>query len=390
MTEQNNRPPRVDGGTNQSHSAQQPLLATRRVEGIVPGPLEVAERALEGTQPSTDSWFTRTNINPTPNLTPERAQPLYTPYTPAPEPSQIPGAQGLPQGLPQRTTGPSHASQGAPRPDARFFQPDRPAPPAPPHPVPAHAQLPQHAYRPNPYTPQQPRIHPARPPMYANPAMPPYAAAQVPTRHGSLLDHRRAPGARTVNKKAVLMPLAAMAIASAAIGAFAQANHGTGAGTGFEAQTQQVKAHANQYDAIPATDRLGDQEVVEAPGVIAPQDAAPAGPASPAVERATAGGRHSNGNYDGPSLAWTYGGAHTLSGSIPAPSAEGSSDPDQDPSQDPGHDPAPSPEPSPEPQPTPESEPERPTIGKNVIVPTLDTATSVVGTLTGIRLDLTR
>lgn len=75
-----------------------------------------------------------------------------------------------------------------------------------------------------------------------------------------------------------------------------------------------------------------------------------------------------------------------------------------DPRQDPGNNPAPSPEPtlepeptpeptpepSPEPQPTPEPEPEQPTLGKNVIAPMLDTATIVVGTLTGIRLDLTR
>ena len=268
MTEQNNRP----------------LPPMRRVEGIAPDPLEIAARALEGMRPSGESWFTSPNLHAAPGQAPA---PRYTPYSPQPQSGKIPGMDGLPM----RTPGASPAPQGAPRPDASFFQPARPAHQRP---VPQHAQMPQQAYRPNPYTAQQQLTHPARPMMYANPAMPSYAAARVPTSNASFIDQGPEPEGRGRSKKAILMPLAAMAIASAAIGAFAQANHDSGAG--FESQTQQVTAHASQLDAAPAIEYVGDQDVVGAPDVIMPDKQAPVAHVSPAVERATADGKHSTGS----------------------------------------------------------------------------------------------
>lgn len=354
-----------------------PLPPMRRVEGVAPDPLEIAARALEGMQPSTESWFTSPNVHAAPGQAPA---PRYTPYSPKPQAGQIPGVNGLPL----RTPGASAAPQGAPRPDASFFQPARPAHQRP---MPQHAQLPRQAYQPNHYAAQQSYPHVSQPRMYANPAMPSYAAAQAPTRSASFIDQGPEAEGRARNKKAILMPLAAMAIASAAIGAFAQAN--LDSGTGFEGQTQQVKAHANHLDAGPAIEYLGGQEVVGAPGVIVPEKQAPVAHVSPAVERATAGGKHSTGNYDAPSSAGSYGGAHSSSGSVAAPSGGGgtSADPAPAPAPEPQPEPAPAPEPAPEPEP---QEPKRPTLGENVVAPTLDATTGVVGTLTGIELDLTR
>ncbi|TQL66781.1 hypothetical protein FB381_0647 [Nocardioides albertanoniae] len=361
MTDQNYRP--------------RPLK--RPVDGVAPDPLEIAARALEGIQPATESWFTNPNLHAAPGQAPA---PRYTPYSPAPRDGQIPGVDGLPQ----RTPGASRAPQGSPRPDASFFQPARPS-----HrrPMPAHDQLPQQAFQPNPYAAQQPRLHPARPMMYANPAMPAYAAAQAPTHKPSFIDQGPEAEGRGRGKKAILLPLAAMAIASAAIGAFAQAN--VGPETDVQAQTQQVKAHSNQIDASPVIEYVGDQEVVGAPGVIVPDGSVPSAEISPAVERATAGGKHSSGNYDAPSSAESYGGSHSSSGTVSAPSGDsGSGGGDQ--TSDPAPAPAPAPAPEPEPEPEPQPEPKQPTLGENVVAPTLDATTGVVGTLTGINLDLTR
>jgi len=178
------------------------------------------------------------------------------------------------------------------------------------------------------------------------------------------------------------MPLAAMAIASAGIGAFAQAN----AGPGLEAQ--QVKAHAGQYDAVPVVD-TADQKVIDAPGVIAPETTSPF---SPGAAGTTSGGKHSNGVYDAPSTAEAYGGAHASSGSVSAP-LDGDPLADQEPAPAPEPAPVPAPEPTPEPGPTPEPEPTpgptEPSQGKNVVAPVLDTVTGVIDGLTGIKLDLT-
>lgn len=351
MTEANRRPATGDLSNVPPLPARHPATPMRPTNGTAPDPLEIAARALEGLSPATESWFTTSS-------TPQQERPRYTPYAPGPQPGAAPAPQAMRQ------------------PDASFFQPPRPAPQRP---MPSHAQLPQHAYQPNAYTAQQPRIHPARPLMYANPAMPPYAAAQAPVRHSSFVDRGPEPEGRGRSKKAVLMPLAAMAIASAALGAFAQAN--LGSGTGFEAQTQQVKADANYYDATPAIEYTGSQDVVSAPDAIEPETA----DGSPAVARATAGGKHSNGNYDAPSTAQTYGGAHASSGSISRPNG---GDDTSDPAPAPAPEPEPAPEPAPEPDPAPEPEPEpvpsKPTLEKNVIKPVLDTTTSVVGGLTGI------
>lgn len=374
MTEQSNRP--------------------TRVEGTAPDPLSVAARALEGAQPSRESWFTR----PDTSHTPAQSRPRYTPYTPDPrDTSRDAQAQGV-DGLPQRTPGASRA----PRPEASFFDPPRPTRLHPAHqrPVAPHAQFPQQAYRPNPYTVphsmQQPHIHSARPTMYANPAMPPYAAAQVPTRNGSITEHRPEPAGRVRIKRAALMPLAAMAVASAAISTLAQADMDSG--TGFEDQAHQFTAGSDQLEAtasIAAIERIGENEVVDAPEVIWPEEAV-------ALQRPTARGRHSNGNYDAPSNASAYGGAHggahAVGETFSAPnSAQESTDPTPAPTPEPAPasqpepEPTPAPEPAPEPAPGPEhDEPKQPTLSKNVIGPALDTVASVVNGLTGIELGHTR
>ncbi|MEU6137699.1 hypothetical protein [Nocardioides sp. NPDC047086] len=316
-------------------------------------PLEIANRALEGLSPATESWFN------TPRTTAEQARPRHTPYTPHPQPQ--------PQPQPSTALVPRH-------PDAGYRPPPRPVHQRP---MPPHAQLPQYAYQPSPYTAHQP--HPAGPVTFANPAMPSYAAAQVPTRHGPILVGP-APKSHARNKKAVLLPLAAMAIASAGIGAFAQTN------VAPDVETQQVKAHAGQYDAVPVVD-IAEQKVIDAPGVITPEKASPFSPSAPGT---TSGGKHSNGNYDAPPTAEAYGGAHSSSGTISAP-VEGDtlSHKEPAPAPEPAPEPTPEPEPAPEPAPAPTPGPTEPSLGKNVVAPVLDTVTSVVDGLTGIQLDLT-
>jgi hypothetical protein len=319
----------------------------RTNDGTTTDPLEIANRALEGLSPANESWFN------SPRATPEQARPRYTPYAP----QQQPGTALVPH--------PGAGSYQAPR-------------PAHQRPMPSHAQLPQYAYQPSPYTAHQ--MHPAGPVTFANPAMPSYAAAQVPTRNGSTVDHGPAPKSRARNKKAVLLPLAAMAIASAGIGAVAQSN------VGPDLETQQLKAHAGQYDAVPVVD-IADQEIIDAPGVIAPERTSPF---SPAAAGTTSGGKHSNGDYDAPSTAGAYGGAHSSSGTISAP-REGDtlSDKDPAPAPDPAPEPAPEPTPDPQPEPEPTPAPTQPSLGENVVAPVLDTVTGVIGGLTGIQLDLT-
>ncbi|MFE7228808.1 hypothetical protein ACFU7D_28730 [Nocardioides sp. NPDC057577] len=315
--------------------------------GTAPDPLEIAHRALEGMTPSDESWFT----NPKTNPAAERVRPHHTPYAPQPQPGTA---------LVLR-----HADAGHPQPPRATYQ--RPMP---------HPQLPQYAYQPSPYTAQQ--FHPAGPVMFANPAMPSYAAAQVPTRN-SVVEEHRIPKVRARNKKAVLLPLAAMAIASAGIGAFAQAN------VDPDVETQQVKAHAGHYDAVPVVD-IADQKVIDAPGVIAPEKTSPFSPAAPG----TSGGKHSNGDYDAPSTAEAYGGAHSSSGTISTP-LEGDTLSDRDPAPAPEPAPQPTPEPTPQPEPEPEPTPAptQPSLGKDVVAPVLDTVTGVIDGLTGIQIDLT-
>ncbi|WP_328528598.1 hypothetical protein OG984_23530 [Nocardioides sp. NBC_00368] len=317
-------------------------------------PLEIANRALEGLSPATESWID----SPRTNAAPERVRPRHTPYTPPPQP----GTALVPV-------------QPAPVPVR--YQPPRPSYQRP---MPPHSRLPQYAYQPSPYTAQQ--FHPAGPVTFANPAMPPYAAAQVPTRNAAVEEYR-IPKNRARNKKAVLLPLAAMAIASAGIGAFAQSN----VGNGLEAETQQVKAHAGEYDAIAVVD-TGEQKVIDAPGVIAPEETSlfsrNAGRGTP--------GKHSSGDYDAPSSADSYGGAHSASGSISTP-RDGTVLEDEQPKPAPQPAPEPAPEPNPEPEPAPEPAPTPapapPSIGENVVAPVLDTVTGVIDGLTGIQLDLT-
>ncbi|GGR73947.1 hypothetical protein J2S40_003541 [Nocardioides luteus] len=327
MTEANRRPATGDLSNVPTTPARHPAQ-TRPTNGTAPDPLEIAARALEGATPATESWFT-----PGSTPVPRPARLRYTPY----------------------------------------------------------AQLPQHAYQPHPYAAPQPYHQQPRPIVYANPAMPPYAAAQAPTPRGS-----RAPQPDPVEnrpgRKAVLMPLAAMAIASATIGAFAQANFA--GDPSLQAQTKQVKAQADHYDAVPVID-LRTQDVIDAPGVIVPKEqkaAAPAGaaaPEAPFAARATVGGKHSNGNYDAPSEAETYGGAHTMSEEITPPSSGGDTSTDPAPAPEPEPEPAPQPEPEPAPEPEPQ-QPKRLTLGETVIAPTLDATTGIVKTLTGIEIDLTR
>ncbi|MFD7077252.1 hypothetical protein ACFV9G_23790 [Nocardioides sp. NPDC059952] len=315
--------------------------------GTAPDPLEIAHRALEGMTPSDESWFT----NPKTNPAAERVRPRHTPYAPQPQPGTA---------LVLR-----HADAGHPQPPRATYQRPTPRP-----------QLPQYAYQPSPYTAQQ--FHPAGPVMFANPAMPSYAAAQVPTRN-SVVEEHRIPKVRARNKKAVLLPLAAMAIASAGIGAFAQAN------VDPDVETQQVKAHAGQYDAVPVVD-IADQKVIDAPGVIAPEKTSPFSPSAPG----TSGGKHSNGDYDAPSTAEAYGGAHSSSGTISTP-LEGDTLSDRDPAPAPEPAPQPTPEPTPQPEPEPEPTPAptQPSLGKDVVAPVLDTVTGVIDGLTGIQIDLT-
>lgn len=337
MTEANRRPATGDPSNVPPTPARHPAPPMLPTNGTAPDPLEIAHRALEGMTPSDESWFTNPKTNPT--------------------------------------------SVARRRPDAGPFRPtrldyQRPLPP--------HAQAPQYAYQPSPYTTQQ--LHPAGPVIFANPAMPPYAAMQVPTRDGSSPDPRPTPKSRR-NRKTVLLPLAAMAIASAGIGAYAQANVGTGT------EAPQVTGHADTYVAVPVADETSEQKVIDAPGVIAPEKVSPF---SPGVARATDVARHSNGNYDAPSTADTYGGTHsaeraastprtgeTLADKGPAPKPAPTPDPAPQP------EPAPQPAPEPEPAPVPAPEPALSTLSDTVIDPLLDTVTGVVSTLTGLKIDLT-
>ena len=351
MTEANRRPATGDHSNVPPTPARHPATPMLPTNDTAPEPLEIARRALEGLSPADESWFT----NPKTNPAVERVRPRHTPYTPPPQPGTA---------LVLR-----HSDAGYSQPPRATYQ----------RPMPPHAQLPQYAYQPSPYTAQQ--FHPAGPVTFANPAMPSYAAAQVPTRNG-MVEEQRIPKSRARNKKAVLLPLAAMAIASAGIGAFAQANVGPGL------ETTQAKAHAGQYDAVPVVD-IADQKVIDAPGVIAPEKTSPF---SPAAAGTTSGGKHSNGDYDAPSTAEAYGGAHSSSGSASTPrSGDTLSDKDPAPAPEPAPQPAPEPAPQPEPEPEPEPTPvpAQPSLGKNVVAPVLDTVTGVIDGLTGIKLDLT-
>lgn len=340
MTEANRRPATGDHSNVPPTPARHQAPQMRITNDTTADPVEIANRALQGLSPATESWFATSKAD----TTPEPARPRHTP-------SALP----------------------PPRPVYRL-------PSAP------HTQPPRYAYQPSPYAAQQ--RHPAGPVMFANPAMPSYAAAQVPTRNSSTADQDPAPARRSRNKKAVLLPLAAMAIASAGVGAFAQSN----LGTDLEDQPQQVTAHAGQYDAVPVVD-TGNQKVIDAPGVIAPETTSPFSPAS---ARTTSGGKHSNGDYDAPSTAETYGGTHASSRTLSAPNREGVSA-DPAPAPKPAPAPAPAPQPAPEPTPAPEPAPEpapapgpaQPTLTKNVVEPVLDTVTGVVDALTGIKIDLT-
>ncbi|MFJ9387222.1 hypothetical protein ACIRON_00270 [Nocardioides sp. NPDC101246] len=346
MTEANRRPATGDLSNVPHTPARHPATPMLPTNGTAPDPLEIAHRALEGMTPSDESWFT----NPKTNPAAQRVQPRHTPYAP-PQPGTA---------LVLRHPDAGHSQ----RPQATY---QRPAP---------HTQPPQYAYQPSPYTAQQ--FHPAGPVMFANPAMPSYAAAQVPTRNGVVEEHR-IPKGRARNKKTVLLPLAAMAIASAGIGAFAQAN------VDPDVETQQVEAHAGHYDAVPVVD-IADQKVIDAPGVIAPEKTSPFSPAAPN----TSGGKHSNGDYDAPSTAEAYGGAHSSSGTVSTP-LEGDtlSDRDPAPAPEPAPEPTPEPTPQPEPEPEPTPVPTQPSLGKNVVAPVLDTVTGVIDGLTGIQIDLT-
>lgn len=346
MTEANRRPATGDHSNVPPTPARHPATPMLRTNDTAPEPLEIARRALEGLPPADESWFD----NPKTNPAVERVRPRYTPYAPQPQP----GTALVPR----------HPDAGQSQPPRPTYQ--RPMP---------HTQLPQYAYQPSPYTARQ--FHPAGPVLFANPAMPSYAAAQVPTRNGVVEEHR-IPKSRTRNKKAVLLPLAAMAIASAGIGAFTQAN------VGPDGQTQQLNAHAGQYDAVSVVETAA-QKVIDAPGVIAPEKTSPFSLAAPAT---TSGGKHSNGDYDAPSTAEAYGGAHSSSGTISAPQ-DGDTLSDKDPAPAPEPAPEPTPQPDPEPEPEPTPGPTDPSPGENVVAPVLDTVTGVIDGLTGIRLDLT-
>ena len=353
MTEANSRPATGDLSNVPPTPARHHAPQMRSKNDATADPLEIANRALEGLSPATESWFD----SPKTNAAPDRGRPRHIPYAPPPQP----GTALVPV-------------QPAPVPVR--YQPPRPNYQRP---LPPHNRLPQYAYQPSPYTAQQ--YHPAGPVTFANPAMPPYAAAQVPDRNAAVAEYR-IPKNRARSKKAVLLPLAAMAIASAGLGAFAQSN------VDPDIETQQVKAHADQYDAIAVVDT--EQKVIDAPGVIAPEETTlfsrTAGRAAP--------GKHSSGDYDAPSTAEAYGGAHAASGSVSTPqTATPLEDKDPKPAPQPAPEPAPAPNPEPEPEPNPEPAPTPapapPSIGENVVAPVLDTVTGVIDGLTGIQLDLT-